>query len=84
MLTNPSVPIQIRLIEAGRTLHQAASDRSLWPADFLERADHILERLLADGTVAASVAHADRQTVRRLVKDICDLVADIDMVRSAS
>jgi hypothetical protein len=81
-LTNHNVPIQVALIEAGRILRQAVSNRSQWPPDLLARADRLLGRLFALGTLEASIAHADAQTVRQLGKDVFDLVADIDDVRS--
>jgi hypothetical protein len=84
ILTSQEAPLRPRLVEAGNEFWVAMSAPNQWPAEMQEKADDVLRRLLAGGTIQATVGQMDLNAAREVAMDILDLAADLEAVHSDS
>lgn len=83
VLTSQDLPLQVSLVEAGNEFWATMDHPEEWPAELRPKVHHLLDQLLASGTVQTTVAQMDFEAVREAAQGILTLAAEVEARRSA-
>lgn len=76
-LEDQEIPVRERLRQAAQTFWKAMYDPGAWPPELAGKANFILEKLLQDGTIDATVQNLDDASARELAQRIVCLADDL-------